>query len=257
MTQENTEDDSIIFEASVGTSKIQEFLNPISVLVDECKIEVSEDGLQIRAVDPANVCMVDVTLSEDGFDSFEGQRSIIGVDLERLQSIISMGSSGSDVTLRADTSTQMLNVDVETVDYNLSLIDPDSIRDGPDIPDIKLPASTKIDGGKISQGIKAAGMVSDQLTLGFDDDKDTFKIGAEGDTDDVKVEHHKSNVESMSASNSETVYSLEYLKKISKAVGSGREVNLKLDDEKPVKITYDISEGDGRVIYMLAPRIQS
>jgi len=34
----------------------------VSVLVDECKIHLEEDGLEIRAVDPANVGMVDLSL---------------------------------------------------------------------------------------------------------------------------------------------------------------------------------------------------
>lgn len=251
------ENDSVILDASAGVSTIQELLSPVSVLVDECKIEISDNGLQIRAVDPANVCMVDVTLEEDGFESFEGQRSVVGVDLERLEDIISMGTSGSTVSLSADSSNQRLNIDVENVDYNLSLIDPDSIRDGPDIPDLDLPAETRIEGGKVSQGIKAAGMVSDRLMLSFDEDDDTFRMGAEGDTDDVNVEHNESDVESMVAQDAESVYSLEYLQKISKAVGSSREINLEMDDEKPVKIEYEIAEENGGVVYMLAPRIQN
>lgn len=251
------ENDSVILDASTGVSTIQELLSPVSVLVDECKIEISDNGLQIRAVDPANVCMVDVTLEKDGFESFEGQRSVIGVDLERLEDIISMGTSGSTVSLSADSSDQRLNIDVENVDYNLSLIDPDSIRDGPDIPDLDLPAGTTIEGGKVSQGIKAAGMVSDHLMLSFDEDNGAFRIGAEGDTDDVNVEHNESDVESMAAQDAESIYSLEYLQKISKAVGSSREIDLEMDDEKPVKIEYEIAEENGDVVYMLAPRIQN
>lgn len=252
-----SDSDSVILNASIGVGDLQEFLNPVSVLVDECKIEVTDNQLQIRAVDPANVCMVDVTLNEAGFESYEGQRAVIGIDLERLQDIISMGSTDSTVTLVADTSDQKLNIDVENVNYNLSLIDPDSIRDGPEIPDIDLPASVEIGGSEISQGIKAAGMVSDHLSLGFSEEDDAFTVGAEGDTDDVEVEHNKDEVESMSVSEAESIYSLEYLEKVSKAVGSSRNVDLSLDDEKPVRINYDIAEGEGEVIYMLAPRIQN
>jgi proliferating cell nuclear antigen len=248
---------SNLLEAKISVSKLRDILTPISVLVDECKINISPAELEIRAVDPANVCMVDVRISKDGFDEYESEKSVIGVDLDRFQDIIKMGSSDSEVRLRANKETQMLNIEVENVSYSLSLIDPDSIRDGPDIPDIDLDSSVEIEGSYISQGIKAASMVSDHVELSFDSSNSRFIIRAEGDTDDVEVEHGDDRSENLSApSDASSLYSLEYLEKISKAVGGSQVISLSMQSEKPVRIEYDISDGDGKVVYMLAPRIQ-
>lgn len=246
-----------LLEAKISASKLQDILTPISVLVDECKIDLSPGRLEIRAVDPANVCMVDVRMSRDGFEEYEAENSVIGVDLDRFQDIIKMGSSDAEVRLEGDKETQNLNIEVENVSYSLSLLDPDSIRDGPDIPDIDLESSIKIEGSHIAQGIKAAAMVSDHVELSFNSATPSFLIRAEGDTDDVEVEHGESRSEELSTqADTSSLYSLEYLDKISKAVGNNQVVNLEMQSDKPVRIEFEISDGEGEVLYMLAPRIQ-
>lgn len=250
-------DSDNLLEAKISASKLQDILTPISVLVDECKINLSPGNLEIRAVDPANVCMVDVRMSKEGFEEYEAESSVIGVDLNRFQDIIKMGSSDSEVRLVGDKETQNLNIEVENVSYSLSLLDPDSIRDGPDIPDIDLESSIKIEGSHIAQGIKAASMVSDHVELSFNSATPSFLIRAEGDTDDVEVEHGESRSEELSTpADTSSLYSLEYLDKISKAVGNNQVVNLEMQSDKPVRIEFEISDGEGEVLYMLAPRIQ-
>lgn len=251
-------ENSQLLSAKIDVGTLQDVLTPISVLVDECKINLDQNELEIRAVDPANVCMVDVTIQSSGFEEYSAQRSVIGVDLDRFQDIIKMGGSGSEVHLVADKDTQTLQIEVENVSYTLALIDPDSIRDGPDIPNIDLDAQVEIEGSHISQGIKAAGMVSDHVELSFESDSEEFAVGAEGDTDDVEVAHGEDRVEDITVpDDAGSIYSLEYLEKVSKAISSSENIELSMDSEKPVRMEFDFADGNGRVIYMLAPRIQN
>ena len=52
-------------------------LDPVSALVDDCKIRLNEDGLSIRAVDHANVGMVDMSLAKSAFESYEADGGVI------------------------------------------------------------------------------------------------------------------------------------------------------------------------------------
>src|SRR5699024_11388496 len=52
--------------------------------------------------DPANVGMVDLTLSADAFESYEADGGVIGVDLSRLQDIASMAGNDDLVHLELD-----------------------------------------------------------------------------------------------------------------------------------------------------------
>jgi len=246
-----------MFKAIVSADTLQETLDSVSVLVDECKIHLDEDGLSIRAVDPANVGMVDLDLGAAAFESYEADGGLIGVNLSRLEDIAGMADAGQLVQLELDEETRKLHIQIDGLEYTLALIDPDSIRQEPDIPDLDLPAHVVIEGRDIDRAVTAADMVSDHIALGVDTADELFYVDAEGDTDDVHLELTRDQLIDLEAGDAHSLFSLDYLKDMNKAIPKDAEVELELGDEYPVKLHYDIAEAQGRVTYMLAPRIQS
>ncbi|QCJ46966.1 MULTISPECIES: DNA polymerase sliding clamp [Haloprofundus] len=246
-----------MFQAIVSASTLRDALDSVSVLVDECKIRLNEDELAIRAVDPANVGMVDLSLDAAAFESYEADGGVIGVNLSRLEDIAGMANTGDLVHLELDEETRKLHIQIEGLSYTLALIDPDSIRQEPDIPDLDLPATIVVEGTHLDRGIKAADMVSDHIGLRVDEDAETFHIEAEGDTDDVDLELGRDDLIDLVAGPADSLFSLDYLKDMNKAIPSDAEVTVELGEEFPVKLHYEFGEGMGHVTYMLAPRIQS
>ncbi|MFC4359581.1 DNA polymerase sliding clamp [Halobium salinum] len=246
-----------MFEAIVSASTFQDALDSVSVLVDECKIRLNEDGLAIRAVDPANVGMVDLSLDAAAFESYEADGGVIGVNLSRLEDIAGMAGSGDLIRLELDEETRKLHIRIEGLSYTLALIDPDSIRQEPDIPDLDLPANIVLEGNQLDRGIKAADMVSDHIRLRVDEEAEVFYVEAEGDTDDVDLEIPRDELIDLTAGPADSLFSLDYLKDMNKAIPGDAEVEIELGEEFPVKLHYELAEGQGQVTFMLAPRIQS
>jgi proliferating cell nuclear antigen len=246
-----------MFKAIVSADTLKTTLDSVSVLVDECKIHLEEDGLEIRAVDPANVGMVDLDLSADAFESYEADGGLIGVNLSRLEDIAGMADAGQLVSLELDEETRKLHIQIDGLEYTLTLIDPDSIRQEPDIPDLDLPAEVVVEGKDINRAVKAADMVSDHIALGVKGSEETFYVDAEGDADDVHLELDRDDLIDLSAADAHSLFSLDYLKDMDKAIPKDAEVTMELGEEFPVKMHFDIAEGMGHVTFMLAPRIQS
>jgi proliferating cell nuclear antigen len=246
-----------MFKAIVSASTLRDALDSVSVLVDECKIRLNEDELAIRAVDPANVGMVDLTLEAAAFESYEADGGVIGVNLNRLEDIAGMANSGDLVQLELDEETRKLHIQIDGLSYTLALIDPDSIRQEPDIPDLDLPAEIVVEGAQLDRGITAADMVSDHIRLRVDGAEEAFFIEAEGDTDDVDLRLDREDLIDLQAGPADSLFSLDYLKDMNKAIPSDAEVRVELGEEFPVKLHYEFGEGMGQVTYMLAPRIQS
>ncbi len=246
-----------MFKAIVSAETFQEVLGSVEALVEECKIHLDEDGISIRAVDPANVGMVDVHLAAEAFDMYEADGGLIGVNLVRLSDIAGMASSGDVIELELDESTGKLHIQLDGLEYTLALIDPDSIRQEPDIPDLDLPAHIVIEGRDLSRGVTAADMVSDHIALGVDDEAETFYIDAEGDTDDVHLALGRDQLIDLRAGDAHSLFSLEYLKDMNGAIDADAEVALELGEEYPVTIRFQLANGHGDVTYMLAPRIQN
>jgi len=246
-----------MFKAIVGASTLQDALDSVSVLVDECKIRLNEDELSIRAVDPANVGMVDLSLAAAAFESYEADGGVIGVNLSKLEDFVGMASGDELVELELDEETRKLSIRMDGLSSTLALIDPDSIRQEPDIPDLDLSSEIVLEGAQLDRGIKAADMVSDHVRLRVDPDEEAFHIQAEGDTDDVDFQLDVDDLIALTAGTADSLFSLDYLKDMNKAIPKSAEVTIELGEEFPVKIHYAVAEGQGNVTYMLAPRIQS
>src|SRR6056297_3671858 len=199
-----------MFKAIVGASTFQDALDSVSVLVDECKIRLNEEELSIRAVDPANVGMVDLTLEAAAFESYEADGGVIGVNLARLEDIAGMANSGDLIHLELDEETRKLHIQIDGLSYTLALIDPDSIRQEPDIPDLDLAAEIVVEGADIDRAVTAADMVSDHIALGVDPDAEFFYVDAEGDTDDVHFELDTADLIGLQVGDAHSLFSLDY-----------------------------------------------
>lgn len=245
-----------MFTAIVSSGTLLAALDSVSVLVDECKIRLDEGGATIRAVDPANAGMVNLRLNRSAFESYETDGETIGVNLTRLEDIAGMANADDLIHFELDEQTRKLHIQIDGLEYTLALIDPDSIRQEPDLPDLDLPATIGIEGRNIDRAVTAADMVSDHIALGVDAEEEYFYVDAEGDTDDVHFELDRDKLITLSAGDAHSLFSLDYLKEMNKAIPNDAEVNVELGEEFPVNLHFDIAAGDGSVTFVLAPRIQ-
>lgn len=244
------------FNAIAPVDTFADALDPVATLVDECKIRLTEDGLSIRAVDPANVGMADVDLPARAFETYEADGGVIGVNLDRLQDVLSMGSAGDLAHLSLDEETRKLHIEIDELSYTLALIDPDSVRQEPDIPDLELPADVAFEGSELARAVSAADLVGDHVSLAADPDDETFAISAEGDTDDVEVTLGADELATADVpERAESLFSLDYLEDMTRPIGSDVIVLFRLGTEMPVKFRY--TNGEASVQHLLAPRIQS
>lgn len=245
------------FEAIITADRLEPALEAVSTIVDECKIRLSEDGLTIRAVDPSNVGMCRVSVDADAFESFRAQAGVIGVNLERLEDVVGMADGGELVHLALDPATRKLEIAVGKLSYTLSLIDPDSIRQEPDLPDLELPARVVCEGRVISQAVSAADLCSDHISLGCDEDAAVFYAEAMGDTDDVRIDLGRDDVIELEPGAAHSLFSLDYLDDMEAAIDSGAEVALNIGEEFPVRMAFERADSHVSVVFMLAPRISS
>jgi len=159
-----------------------------------------------------------------------------------------------DTLVSLDRQQSRLVVSFEGLEYTLSLLDPDSLRDEPELPDISLSAQVVLEGRQLSRGITATDMVDDHLKISVSDDSLMFT--AEGDVDDVELEVTADEAIDMTNADVSSMYSLQYLTDMSKPISNDAAVTLDVGDEYPLRITFTFAEDSGVVTYMLAPRIE-
>ncbi|MDY6958245.1 MAG: DNA polymerase sliding clamp, partial [Halobacteriota archaeon] len=172
-----------MLKAVISAGILKELIEVVSTLVDEARFKLSNDGIVIRAVDPANVAMVSFDISSDAFSSFEASDGEIGVDLVKLNDILSMSGS-DDVSIEIDDGKLLIKF--LDLTYAVSLLDPSSLRKDPKIPTLELPARIVLSGGEFRRAVRAAEKISDHIALGVEGD--VFFMEAKGDLDKVRLE---------------------------------------------------------------------
>jgi len=247
------------FRVSAGV--LGEFLDAMQAVVAEAKCSFdSDEGLSDRAVDPANVAMVDATVPADAFERLDADGATLGINLERLAEVVGLAPDAEAAivgTLDADSRKLAIAIPGAGVEFTLALIDPDTIRQEPDLPDLDLAATYVAAVDALDRGITAADLCSDHLTLrGVDGD--TFELTADGDTDDVEVTlgpeelldgRHEGDAPAAS------FFSLDYLLDLRGPLPSDATVSVRVGDEMPAKLRYTTAAGV-EVENMLAPRIE-
>lgn len=249
-----------MFHAIATTETLEQFVDTAHALVDEAKIHLRDNMLHLKAVDPANVAMVDQSLGAKAFESYDADGGVIGVNLKRLGDVLSMGDSDSLVHLELNEETRKLQIEVDGLSYTLALIDPDSIRQEPDIPELDTNGEAYLEGRDLDRAVTAADLVSDHIALGFDVDGGYLYADAEGDTDDVHFELDGEDdllPGSSFDADARTLLSLDYINDLKKPIDAETEVEVEIGTELPVKLHYRYADDSGSVTNMVAPRIQS
>jgi len=245
-----------MFEATVAKDRLESFLEPISALTDECRLRLGEDGIAVSAVDGANVAMVDVELGADAFEHYDADGAVIGLPLARFEDIVGMAPSNALVRLELTDASGRLDIAFHRVDYSCALLDTDAIREDPDAPDLELPAEVGIEGGEIVRAVSLAGFVADHVRFGVDEGAATFFADADGDTDDIHIEHVSDELRALTAAEVQSIFSIDYLDDIAATVPKDAAVTLELGDSMPMRLAFEFAEDDGAAEFLLSPRVQ-
>lgn len=244
------------FNAIVEASRFKHFLECLNAVADEAKVHCTEDGFEAHVVDPGNIAMVWADLNKTGFESYHGDGTTLGVNLERMFEVLGFANAGDLVHLELNVETRMLDVQINNVGFEIALIDPDAMRAEPDLTELDLPASVTIPGEELQKGIDAAEMVSDCLTIGVDDGAEEMHILAEGDTDTSDVSFDEEIIECQVNGAAESMFSVDYCEALASPIPAASEVEMHVGEEFPTQWFWEGEEGTLDVHMMVAPRIQ-
>lgn len=246
-----------MLKATIDADIFRESIDAVAALVTECRLHIETDSLYTRAVDTANVAMVSLVLKKEAFESYQATKGEFGIDIAKLKNMMGMMSKGDLLRLQFPEGGHKMEMAFGKYHYAITLLDVNTIRKDPNPPSIELPGKVVLSGESLYSAIRAAAVVSDKIALGIDPANQIFYMMAEGDTDNIRLELHKSELSSLSLVEVRSLFSLDYLKDMGKVMGKAENVEVHLGVNHPVKFSFDIAEGKGRVDYLLAPRIEA
>jgi len=247
-------------QAIATVKTVANFIEPVTALVDECKLHLEPDQARIAAVDPANVAMVETTLSASAFESYEADGHTLGLDLDTFEDVLGLGDASDLVFLRLDESTQKLNIEIAQTDYRQALLDPGTIRSEPEIPELGLPNTAVLTSDQLAQAEAAADLASDHLTIragvGPNVDPIEIRFEAAGDSDDVATSFDADRAVDLELTEPvSSLFSLDYVSDVVGAMPDDAEVTLRQGSEHPALLEWAHSDGRADVLVMISPRV--
>lgn len=235
---------------------LKDSISIISDLVNEARFKITKDGIELIAMDPANVAMVIFKLLSSCFTEYEIKDSVeIGVNLGNLKQILRRIGTNDILSLEVteDNKLKILIQGNTKRTFNLPLIDLEEREQK--IPELKFPAKIILPSSILNNAIEDADVVGESVS--FEAEPGKFTISSEGELSQAKTEITSSEEVKIEAkSKVKAKYSLEYLKKMiggSKLSGS---VIVEFDTDYPLRLDYTTVD-KVMLSFILAPRVET
>ena len=248
------------FEFGESIAELQEILHGKEVelrkkKVPEIKDLLKEKGLKLDGKKDELIKRYLETLSDvDKVNEVKGS-IVLGLDLDRFNTILKRAGTSDKISLALDEETNSLRIKFEntsTRTFNQPLIgvSEEELK----VPNLDFPSIVELSPSIISEAIKDADIISDHVTLKVD--SGFLYVLAKGDLGNVEVKVAKDEAVQFEAEKeAQSMFSIEYLKDMVKASDVANSVRILIGDNLPVKMEF--LAPSARLSFLLAPRIES
>lgn len=245
---------------SITTKKLKELIAPIYMVADECVLNVNESGISAKVVDRGNVEMIKVDYPAEMFETFEIEAPTkIGLEIAPFlrkikynepKAIIDISTSNTSSPIGIE-STMLL--DCDGFQDKICLIDPQSIRKEPKIPEMNLTSKMTI---PLNRMIK----ILNKSNYSKGKKEHTYIIFEIRDgkfiTETTELHLTKSITELPSITGeAKSLYAADNLLKLCKSIKS-KTIDIKLGKDYPIIIKFDVAD-KGKAEFLVAPRVES
>jgi proliferating cell nuclear antigen len=247
-----------MFKFSIDDAKrYKNATDPIVNLIDEGIMEVREEGLFLRAMDPSQIAMVSFSMPKTSFASYSAPTpsAKVGLNFDALAKILSRSRPGEALEISQDANKLTLKFSGKERkrSFKVPVLDmPAGLAKEPNIvPD----AVVKVSSSHIKEAMRDAALVGTHITL--EATEAIFSIEVHGDSSDFREESEKGAdvLELTVTTPAKVTFPLQYLDDIVRACPDNSAITLHLKTNKPLKAEYEV-EG-AKVAYYLAPRVDS
>ena len=224
----------------------------LSVITDECGIIFTPEQVNIRALSKDHTTFMTVELKKYLFDEYEADElEVINVDVNELSKIMKRCKNTDLLKCNVDDNNLHITFDGDsTRSFSTRLIDNE--YESPRPPIIDYPINLNIPTSIFNDTLGDLKIFTDVISISADNDYLIFK--GDGQAGDGFIRYlHGESVQNYY----ESRYSIEKLSEIMKARGFSETLALEFGDNLPLRLTFELVTGDGKLEFLLAPRIEN
>ncbi len=227
-------------------------LNTLANIADEAGLLITSKGVEIKALDPAKVALVEIFMPSSAFMEYKvGGDLLIGLNLSSLVKVLSRPKKGDRMTIMANEEFHEITIEgrVKTR-YKFRNIEVASTE----LPEINLEFG--VTALALSSALRdAIKELEDSDGIEFISETSEYMLlRALGLNAQVKLSKISGSLLELNVSKpSKNVYDTDYLGRISDLLNVAEVVELRYGNEIPLSISFKIID-DTQVKYLLAPK---
>ena len=225
----------------------------ISDLVTETRIQITEDYLEVIAMDPANVAMVIFKMPKIVFAEYQiDEEEILAINLNNFKQILRRVKPSDVLTLeKLENKLKIVMKDKSTKTFYLPLLELEDRKQK--VPNLEFKSIVELPSSALSEAIDDVDVVSESVALSIQDNK--FKVFASGDLTKAEVEMPADDeVLIKTNENHKSKYSTEYLKKMMAGTKISSRVTVKFSNDYPLSLEF-LEQDKVSLGFILAPRV--
>jgi len=236
---------------------LKESVNIISELVNEITLKIDQDKIELIAIDPANVAMIDFKLLSSAFVEYNVEKpEELAINLDHLKSVLKRAKPTDTVTLNLDEEKNRLKISLKgnsSRQFNIPLINIEEAEQK--LPNLSFTSKITMSSARFDDAVEDMGVVAESVA--FVANGDNFSIKSESNLRDAKVDINASEETTIIAEEENvSKYSIEYMKKVSKASKLADSVSLEFGNDYPLRAEYKLLD-KLMLAFILAPRVSS
>lgn len=247
---------------------LRDMMKPVGAIADECRLNISPEGLSVKTVDPPNVAMINLNLPKEVFH--EGEYTVdetlqVGLDVVTYIDLFEGAEDNESAELSIepfeDGKHRLILKIANIFEQTLTLMNPDEVRKEPKIPMFVLRAQVEVSKEYLKRCFDMAAKAGDYIRMQAIDKpniRPLFTMEGGEETRKFKVEL-TTGVEITSESPEirlKSMFSLDYLCDMVKAIGDGEIIKMYLDGDCPLILNFKVLD-HGQASFMMAPRVES
>lgn len=225
-------------------------------IIDEGVFKISEEGVELMAMDPSQISMVVFRMDKNAFFEYELEKELnIGLDMAMLRKILKRAKNPEMITLGVEGNYLTVTFHTEKSQRTFKFAMLDLTQSITREPAIEYNNYVKLEGGAFKEAIKDIETISDYVEIRITPDN----LELLSESDNAKI-HEKFELggdvlfELKHENSPRALFSVEYLSDMLKPIKKGDMITLYVETNKPLKMTTSLEGAE--IKYYLAPRIQ-
>jgi len=228
----------------------------IASLIDEATFVATPDGLNLRAMDPSHIALVDLKWPSSAFDRYSCDSNYnLTVRVEDLLKVFRRADAKDrvELSLTEENTLEFKLVNGYEKSFTIHLVEAQYSQTP--LPKVTFTVTSKIGAALVKQVLEDIKTISDHVSIKAETDKLIFSGKSEVGKVSVVVDKKNPELKELNIKEpGDATYSIEYLSNFTKSI-YGDTLTVQFSSKMPIKLEYPLSGKGGVVQFFLAPRV--